>query len=180
MSEHHESLEELRTKYPHLFRTPKIHGSVYIAPGAQVLGDVEIGEESSIWCNAVVRADVNYVRIGKRTNIQDLSLIHESYQASPTVVGDDVTVGHSVILHACKVGNKCLIGMGSVILDDAEIGDLCLIGAGSLVTQGTKIPAGTKAWGRPAKVVGELTSKEIERLSWSALHYASLARAYML
>src|SRR6185503_17888121 len=102
-------------KLPHRYIKPKIHPTAFIAAGAHVLGDVEIGQDSSIWFNTVVRADVNYVRIGDRTNIQDLSLIHETYEGNPCIIGNDVTVGHSVILHACKVGNFSLIGMGSLI-----------------------------------------------------------------
>ncbi|MBY0369124.1 gamma carbonic anhydrase family protein [bacterium] len=164
--------------YPHRFATPKIHTSALVFPGAQVWGDVHIGAEASIWFNSVVRGDVNYIRIGDRTNIQDLSMIHVSYKASPTIIGNDVTVGHSVVLHACTIKDFALIGMGSTILDDAEIGEFVLLGAGSLVTQGTKIPAGKKAFGRPAKVVGDLTDEEKERLRFSARHYVNLAKSY--
>jgi carbonic anhydrase/acetyltransferase-like protein (isoleucine patch superfamily) len=170
--------EALQSKYPHRYKDPKIHSSAIILPGVQIHGDVEIGKESSVWFNSVIRGDVNYIRIGDRTNIQDLSLIHVSYKALPTIIGNDVTVGHSVVLHACTVKDFALIGMGSVILDGAEIGEYCLIGAGSLITQGTKIPAGTKAFGRPAKVVGELTQEEREKLEFSARHYVNLAKAY--
>jgi carbonic anhydrase/acetyltransferase-like protein (isoleucine patch superfamily) len=171
MSEHPE--------YPHRYIKPKIESSVFVAPGAHVIGDVQIGKESSIWFNTVVRGDVNFVRIGERTNIQDCSLIHESYKTHPCIIGDDVTVGHSVILHACTVGNFSLIGMGSIVLDAAEIGEFVLLGAGSLVTQGTKIPSFSKAFGRPAKVVGKLTEEEIERLKFSAAHYVQLASTYL-
>jgi carbonic anhydrase/acetyltransferase-like protein (isoleucine patch superfamily) len=150
-----------------------------VAPGAHVIGDVVLGKESSVWFNTVLRGDVNYIRIGERTNIQDLSLVHESYKKSPTIVGNHVTVGHSVILHACTVGDFSLVGMGSVVLDDAEIGDFVLLGAGSLVTQGAKIPSGMKAFGRPAKVVGPITDEEREFLKWSAEHYVQLARTYL-
>lgn len=104
--------------------------------------------------------------------------MHESFKASPCIIGNDVTVGHSVVLHACTIGNFALIGMGSVVLDDAEIGEFVLLGAGSLVTQGTKIPARSKAFGRPAKVVGQLTDEEIEKLRFSANHYVELAKTY--
>lgn len=174
MSEHQES----ETLFPCKFRMPKIDPSVFVAPGAHVIGDVEIGKDSNIWFNAVLRGDVNYIRIGEKTNIQDLTMIHVSYKASPTIVGNGVTVGHSVILHACTVKDYALIGMGSVVLDDVEIGELSLIGAGSLVTQGTKIPPRSKAFGRPAKVVAELTQKEIDHLRWSADHYVRLSRSY--
>lgn len=164
--------------YPHRFATPKIHTQALIFPGAQVWGDVEIGSESSIWFNSVVRGDVNYIRIGDRTNVQDLSMIHVSYKASPTIIGNDVTIGHSVVLHACTIRDFALVGMGSTVLDDVDIGEFVLLGAGSLVTQGTKIPARSKAFGRPAKVVGTLTDEEIERLRFSARHYVNLAKSY--
>jgi gamma-carbonic anhydrase len=144
-----------------------------------VLGDVTIGKESSLWFNSVVRGDVNYIRIGEKTNIQDLTLIHESYKKAPTIIGNSVTIGHSVVLHACTVGDFSLVGMGSVILDEAELGEYVLLGAGSLVTQGTKIPARSKAFGRPAKVVGTLTEEEIKFLTFSAEHYVRLSRTYL-
>lgn len=173
------TLAEQQSYYPYRYSKPNIDASVYLAEGSRVLGDVTIGKESSIWFNTVVRADVNFVRIGERTNIQDLSMIHESFKASPTLIGNCVTVGHSVLLHACTIGDFALIGMGSIVLDDAEIGDFVLLGAGSLVTQGTKIPARSKAFGRPAKVVGQLTDEEIEKLKWSAAHYVRLSRSYL-
>lgn len=171
-------LERLKKHFPHRFTEPKIDPSVFLAPGSHVLGDVTIGKDSSVWFNTVIRADVCYVRIGEKTNIQDCSLIHESFPSTPVIIGDGVTVGHSVTLHACKIGNYSLIGMGSTILDGAEIGDFVLLGAGSLVTPGTKIPSGMKAFGRPAKVVAELTQEEKDRLKWSANHYVDLAKTY--
>lgn len=144
-----------------------------------IWGDVIIGRESSIWFNTVIRADVNSVRIGERTNIQDLSLVHVTHEGHDTNIGNHVTVGHSVILHACTVRDFALIGMGSIILDGAEIGEYALVGAGSLVTQNMKIPPRVKAFGRPAKVVGELSEKEIEELRFSAQHYGDLSRLYL-
>ncbi len=169
---------DLKRDYPHRFQSPKVHPSALILPGVQLHGDVELGADSSVWFNSVVRADVNYIRIGERTNIQDLSMIHVSYKASPTLIGNDVTIGHSVVLHACTIKNFVLVGMGTVVLDDAEIGDFVIIGAGSLVTQKTKIPSGSKAFGRPAKVVGELTDAEREKIKFNALHYVNLAKSY--
>lgn len=121
---------------------------------------------------------MNYVRIGERTNVQDLTLIHESYHASPTIIGNDVTIGHSCILHACTIKDFCMIGMGSTILDDAELSEFVLLGAGSLVTQGMKIPPYSKALGRPAKVVGQLKEEEIEKLKWLASHYVKVGQIY--
>lgn len=171
--------EELKKYLPHRYEKPKINRTVLVAKGACVVGDVVIGEYSSIWFNTIVRADVNYVRIGEKTNIQDLSVVHESYLAEPTIIGNSVTVGHSVVLHACTVRDFALIGMGSVVLDGAEIGEGALIGAGSLVTQNTKIPPFTKAFGRPCKVIADLTEKEIDDIKRSADHYVKLAKTYM-
>jgi carbonic anhydrase/acetyltransferase-like protein (isoleucine patch superfamily) len=177
MAEHPES-SDLKAYCPHRYLPPKIDPSVFLAPGSHVLGDVHIGKDSSLWFNAVLRGDVNYIRVGERTNIQDGSIVHVSYHGSPTIIGDDVTIGHGVILHACTIRNFALIGMGSLILDEVEVGELSLIGAGSLLTQGTKIPPRMKAFGRPAKVVGPLSGEELERLRWSAGHYMTLARTY--
>lgn len=126
-----------------------------------------------------MRADVNFIKIGEKTNIQDMTLIHESYKKNPTVIGNSVTIGHSVVLHACTIGDFSLVGMGSVIQDEAELGDFVLLGAGSLVTPGTKIPPRSKAFGRPAKVVGALTDEEIQLLTSSADHYVRLSRTYL-
>lgn len=172
-------IESLKQHFPHRFKEPKFDKSVLIADGARVLGDVEIGKDSSVWFNTVIRADVSYVRIGERTNIQDCSLIHESFPKTPTIIGNNVTVGHSVILHACTVKDYALIGMGSIILDEAEIGEFVLLGAGSLVTQGSKIPNGVLAFGRPAKAIRPLTDEEREKLKFSAEHYVKLSRTYL-
>lgn len=171
--------EQLKKLYPHRYNSCKVSPSAWIAEGAVVNGDVHIGNESSIWFNSVVRADVNYIRIGNQTNIQDLSMIHVSYKTYPTIIGDCVTVGHSAIIHACTISNFVLVGMGSVILDGAQIGEYVLLGAGSLVTGKTKIPSGVKAYGRPAKVISELTEAEREYIRTSAIHYVNLAKTYV-
>lgn len=144
--------------------TPKINKSAYIAYNATITGDVEIGEESSVWFQTVIRGDVAPTRIGKRVNIQDLSLIHQSPNL-PVIIEDDVTVGHQVTLHACTIKKNALIGMGTMVLDGAEIGENAFIGAGSLVTPGTKIPANTLAFGRPARVVRPLTEQDMKEMS---------------
>ena len=163
--------------YPYKDKSPKIDKTVFIADYATVTGDVTIGENSSVWFNTVIRGDVAPTIIGKNTNIQDLSMLHQSPN-NPLVLEDDVTIGHQVTLHSCTVKKGALVGMGSVILDGAEIGEGAFIGAGSLVAQGKKIPRGTLAFGRPAKVVRELNDddkKDMERIS---REYAEKAAYY--
>ena len=143
--------------------TPKISDSAFIAPNATVIGDVEIGDNSSVFFGSVVRGDIAPVRIGSNTNVQDLSVLHQTPGLSLTL-GDNVTVGHKVTLHSCTVKNGALIGMDSIVLDEAVIGENAFIGAGSLVTGGTVIPPNTLAFGRPAKVVRELTSEDLEEM----------------
>lgn len=159
--------------------SPKIAPSAYIEDSAQIIGDVEIGEESSVWFNAVVRGDVNYIRIGARTNIQDGSVVHVTHDTHPTVLEDDITVGHSVTLHGCTIRSRVLIGMGAIILDGAEIGSDCVIGAGALVTEGKKIPSGWLAIGSPAKPVRELTQEERGKLLKSAMNYINYKNSYL-
>lgn len=142
---------------------PKIDDSVFVAKNATVIGDVVIKEDASIWFKTVIRGDVAPTRIGKRVNIQDLSLIHQSPNL-PVTIEDDVTIGHQVTLHACTIKRNALIGMGSILLDGVEIGENAFIGAGSLVSPGTKIPPNTLAFGRPAKVIRELTDKDIDEM----------------
>jgi carbonic anhydrase/acetyltransferase-like protein (isoleucine patch superfamily) len=153
-----------------LRKTPKLGKGVFIARGAAVLGDVTIGNYSSVWYNAVVRGDINRIVIGHHTNVQDNAVIHLA-DDFPAIVGNWVTVGHSAIVHACKVGDETLIGMGAVILDGAVIGKQCIIGAKALVTQGVKIPPGSLVLGAPAKVVRALTPKERKGLKWWAQKY---------
>jgi carbonic anhydrase/acetyltransferase-like protein (isoleucine patch superfamily) len=169
----------------YLLATPVIGDRVYLHPSCQVVGDVKLGDDSSVWCNSVLRGDVNRILIGRGTNIQDLTAGHVSHktpekpEGSPLIVGDYVTVGHSVILHGCRIGNECLIGMGTIILDDAEIHDRVVIGAGSLVTQGKLLESGMLYMGRPAKAVRALTEGEIAGLMYSARHYMNLKDNYL-
>lgn len=142
-----------------LSKTPKLGKGVYIARGAAVLGDVTIGDYSSVWYNAVVRGDINRIVVGHHTNVQDNAVLHLA-DDFPCLVGNYVTIGHSAVVHACRVGDETLVGMGAVILDGAVIGKQCLIGARALVTQGMKIPAGSMVLGAPAKVVRALTREE--------------------
>lgn len=165
--------------------TPTIGENVYIDEQSAVIGDVHIGCDSSIWPFTSVRGDVNKIRIGARTNIQDNSTIHVSHDSdyqpggAPTIIGDDVTVGHQVILHACTIGNRCLIGMGSIIMDNAIVEDDVIVGAGSLVTQGRTLESGYLYIGRPAKRLRALSQDEKLHLTYSAKHYVKLKNKYL-
>lgn len=143
---------------------PKLGTGVYLSDGAKVIGRAELADNVNIWFNCVVRADVNFIKIGKNTNIQDLCMLHVTELNSLTI-GENTSLGHSVVLHGCKVGNGCLIGMGAIILDGAEIGDNSLVAAGSLVTPGKKFPSGSMIKGRPAVVERPLTPEELHRVS---------------
>jgi len=152
--------------YPYKDKYPLIAETAFIADYVTITGDVEIGEHSSVWFNSSIRGDVAPTKIGNKVNIQDNSILHQSPN-NPLILEDEVTIGHQVILHSCIVRKRALIGMGSIILDNAEIGEGAFIGAGSLVPQGKKIPPNTLAFGRPAKVIRELTledKKEMERI----------------
>jgi carbonic anhydrase/acetyltransferase-like protein (isoleucine patch superfamily) len=170
--------------FPYKGVHPQLHPSVFVAPTASVIGDVHVGADSSIWYGTVIRGDVMAIRIGARTSIQDNTVIHATGGWAETVVGDEVTVGHSVILHGCRVGSRVLIGMGSIVLDDAEIGEGSMLGAGSLVTARTKIPPGVLAHGRPAKPARDLKPEELEKVleaarlyvQYGAEHAASVTR----
>src|SRR5580704_2522329 len=138
---------------------PKLGKGVYIAKGAVVVGDVQLGDYSSVWYNAVVRGDINYIEIGHHTNIQDNAVLHLADEY-PCILGNYVTVGHSAVVHACTLGDEVLVGMGAIVLDGAVIGDQCLIGAKALVTGEMQVPAGSLLLGSPAKVVRALTAEE--------------------
>ncbi len=159
--------------------TPKIHDSVYLADDVFVIGDVEIAEDANVWFGSVIRGDVSYIRIGARTNIQDMTMIHVSSDFGPTIVEEEVTVGHRVTLHGCHVERKCLIGMGATVMDHARIGEQTVIGAGSLVSPGTIIPPRVLALGSPAKVKRDLTDDEIAYLDTSWQNYVELKGIYM-
>lgn len=165
--------------------TPDIHPTAFVHDQACVIGDVVIGEDSSIWPMTVARGDVNKIRIGARSNIQDGSILHVTHAGPhtgdglPLLIGDDVTVGHGVILHACTVGNRCLIGMGAVILDGAILEDDCFIAAGAVVSPGKRVTSGTLWLGNPAREKRKLSEEEIERLKYSADHYVKIKNQYM-
>ena len=164
--------------------TPDIADSAYIDPTALVIGQVKIGADSSVWPMTVIRGDINTVTIGKRTNIQDSSILHVTHDGpySPggtsLLIGNDVTVGHGVTLHACTLEDNCLIGIGSIVLDGAVVGKNAMLGAGSLVPGGKVLEGGYLWMGRPAKKVRELTNEEIEYLSYSSEHYVKVKQMH--
>jgi carbonic anhydrase/acetyltransferase-like protein (isoleucine patch superfamily) len=165
--------------------TPQLGIGVFIDDTALVIGDVVIGADSSIWPYTVVRGDVNQIRIGARTNIQDQSTVHVTHKSHynpdgvACSVGDDVTVGHQVVLHACHIENKCLIGMGSILMDNVQVGEYTLIGAGSLITENTVLEGGYLWIGRPARRVRALTDGERDYILYSAQNYVRLAKRYL-
>jgi len=164
--------------FPYKNKSPRIASSALVLPGADVIGDVEIGDDASIWFGTVIRGDVNFIRIGDETNIQDRCVVHVTVEKHPTVIGDRVTVGHGVILHGCRVEDTCLIGIGSIVLDAAVIGRQSFVAAGSLVTPRTVIPPGSLVMGRPAAVKRPLTPAEIDDLAESAKRYVKYAAGY--
>jgi carbonic anhydrase/acetyltransferase-like protein (isoleucine patch superfamily) len=164
---------------------PQIDPTVFIAETAVIIGDVTIGAQSSVWYNVVVRGDVNFIRIGCRTNIQDLSMLHVTHKkhaedpGAPLTIGDDVTIGHSVTLHGCTIGNGVLIGMQAIVMDNVVVGEGALVGARALVTEGTVIQPGTLWVGAPARYKRDLNNEEITRLQKSSQNYVQYSLEYM-
>jgi carbonic anhydrase/acetyltransferase-like protein (isoleucine patch superfamily) len=169
----------------YLDTVPQLAERVYLHASAQVIGNVRLGADSSVWCNAVLRGDVNEIVIGRCSNIQDFTMGHVSHktsqkpEGSPLVIGDYVTIGHSVILHGCRIGNECLIGMGSIVMDDVLIPDHVMLGAGSLVSPGKVLESGFLYLGRPAEKIRPLTEAEIAYLRYSAEHYVRVKDNYL-
>ncbi|MCU9614273.1 gamma carbonic anhydrase family protein [Caldibacillus lycopersici] len=163
--------------YPYKEYYPNIHETVFLADFVTITGNVEIDEFSSIWFNTVIRGDVAPTKIGKNTNIQDLCVLHQSPN-NPLIIEDEVTIGHQVTLHSCTIRKNALIGMGSIILDGAEIGEGAFIGAGSLVPQGKTIPPNSLAFGRPAKVIRELTEADIQDMNRIVREYREKGQFY--
>jgi len=166
---------------------PTLGNNTWIAPSADVIGNVKCGEDCSIWFGCVVRGDVHYINIGHRVNIQDLSMIHVTHykkpdksDGNPTIIGDDVTIGHRVMLHGCTIENACLIGMSATILDGAVIGEESIVGAGALVTKNKVFPPRSLIVGSPAKVVRELSDEEVKELYASASRYVEFKKDYVL
>jgi len=170
---------------PYLDTYPRLGEHAYLHESAQLVGDVTIGDDASIWCNAVLRGDVNRIVIGRASNFQDFSMGHVAHKSeskpagSPLLIGDFVTVGHSVILHGCTIGDECLVGMGSIVMDDAVIQPRVMLGAGSLVSPGKVLESGFLYVGRPAVKVRPLDAKEIAYLRYSAEHYVRVKNNHL-
>lgn len=160
-------------------KKPILDPTVFVAEGAKLIGDVRIGAESSVWFNAVLRGDLAEIVIGNRSNIQDGAIGHVN-TGQPLIVKDDVTVGHGAIIHGCTIGQGTLIGMGAIVLNGAEIGEYALVGAGSLVTENTKLPSYTLSLGSPARVVRELTEKDLQRIKLTAESYVIKGKEYRI
>ena len=170
---------------PYREHTPKLGAHVYIDPAALVIGNVEIGEDASLWPFVVARGDVNWIRVGARSNIQDASVLHVTHDGEytpgglPLIIGADVTVGHGAILHACTLEDACLIGMGATVLDGALVKTHAFVGAGAVVSPGKTVGSGELWLGNPARCVRKLSAEEIERLYYSAQHYVRLKNDYL-
>ena len=158
---------------------PRVHPTAYVDDSAQVIGDVEIGEESSVWMSAVVRGDVHWIRIGRRSNIQDGSVVHVMNRTHPTTIGDNVTVGHAVVLHGCTIEDQCLIGMGAILLNGAHVGAGSIVAAGSLVLEDMKIPPRSLVMGSPAKVRRALADGDVAVIQAYADSYVCYRMDYM-
>ena len=158
---------------------PTVDTSAYVDQSAQVIGRVEIGAESSVWMNVVIRGDVNHIKIGKRTNIQDLTMVHGQHETHATAIGDEVTVGHSAIIHGATVEDRVLVGMGAVLLNGVHVEPDCVIAAGTLLTEGTRIPARSLVMGRPGKVKRALTDEQVAEIRWYADAYVKYRLDYM-
>jgi len=159
-------------------KSPRLEAGVWVAPGAWVIGDVEIGADSSLWYGAVLRADVNHIRIGRRSNVQDGAVVHVTRDRFSTEVGDEVTVGHRAVVHGCRVSDGALIGIGAIVLDGASVGDGAFVGAGAVVTPGTEIAARSVAMGTPARSVRSLGDEEWAEQRKRTLSYVETARQH--
>ncbi|MGE3151050.1 MAG: gamma carbonic anhydrase family protein [Nitrospiraceae bacterium] len=158
---------------------PTVPKSCFIEETGVVIGDVVMGEQCSVWFHAVIRGDVNYIRIGHRTNVQDLCMLHVTHDTAPLIIGDDVTIGHHVVLHGCTVKDRVLIGMGAIIMDDAVIGEDSVVGAGALITERTIVPPKSLILGSPAKVKRPVTEEELSWIRESSQNYVRYASRYM-
>jgi carbonic anhydrase/acetyltransferase-like protein (isoleucine patch superfamily) len=164
--------------HPYRDKWPRVHETAFVAPSADLIGDVEIGAQASVWFQCVLRGDVGSIRIGARSNVQDQSVIHSTRGFSTVEIGEDVTIGHRVTLHGCKINDRVLVGMGAIILDKVEIGSDSIVGAGSLVLKDVKIPGGSLVMGSPAKVVRSLTEEERASIGNHAANYMGYSAEY--
>jgi carbonic anhydrase/acetyltransferase-like protein (isoleucine patch superfamily) len=160
-------------------RSPLLDETNFVAENAAVIGDVHLGRDASVWFSATVRGDVHRIRIGARSNVQDNAVVHVTNRTAPTTIGDNVTVGHSAIVHGCTIQDRVLVGMGAIILDHADIGSDTIIGAGALITGGKKIPPRSLVIGSPAKVVRELTDEEVASIMDYANNYVRYKNVYL-
>ena len=159
--------------------SPRVHPSAFVEASAHVIGDVELGEDASVWFGTVLRADVNAIRIGRGSNVQDATVVHVNRRGQPTILGDFVTVGHAARLHGCRIASHCLIGIGAIVLDGADIGEESLVAAGSLVAPGTTIPPRSLVMGSPATVRRPVTAQDVELIRRSATNYVALKNDYL-
>lgn len=166
-----QGLKDEAKLYPYLNLYPSIAESVFLAPGVKIIGDVEIGEDSSVWYNSIIRGDVHYIKIGKLTNVQDCCMLHVTNGKYPLNIGNKVTVGHSVSLHGCTINDLCLIGIGAIILDGAVVEEKSIVAAGALVRQNFVVPGGKLVAGVPARIIRDLTKEELDDFERSALRY---------
>ncbi|HEX9164067.1 MAG TPA: gamma carbonic anhydrase family protein [Thermoanaerobaculia bacterium] len=164
---------------PYAGKEPRIGARVFLADNCAVIGDVEVGDDSSIWYGVVLRGDIHYIRIGARTNIQDNSVVHVEHNAGPALVGDQVTIGHSAVVHACTIHRGALIGIGAKVLSHAVIGEQAIVGAGAVVQEGTEVPPRTLAVGIPARVKRELTKDELARIDRTWRGYVEYKNEYL-
>jgi len=166
-----QGLKDEANIYPYLDLYPSIAESVFLAPGVKIIGDVEIGNDSSVWYNSVIRGDVHYIKIGKLTNVQDCCMLHVTNDKYPLNIGNKVTIGHSVSMHGCTINDLCLIGIGAIILDGAVVEEKSIVAAGALVRQNFVVPSGKLVAGVPARIIRDLTKDEIDEFDHSALRY---------
>jgi carbonic anhydrase/acetyltransferase-like protein (isoleucine patch superfamily) len=164
---------------PHRGRLPRVHPTAYIDDSAQVIGDVEIGEESSVWMAVVIRGDVHRIRIGQRSNVQDGTVVHVMKDTHATTIGHDVTIGHAALIHGCTIEDRCLIGMGAILLNGAVIGSGSIVAAGSLVVENMQVPPRSLVMGSPAKVKRSLTDAEVDEIQMYADRYVKYRLDYM-
>ena len=163
---------------PYRGQLPRIHPTAYIDDSAQVIGDVEIGDESSVWMCVVIRGDVHWIRIGRRSNVQDGTIVHVMRDTHPTLVGDNVTIGHRAVIHGCTIEDRCLVGMGAIVLNGARIGSDSIVAAGALVVEGMQVPPRSLVMGSPAKVRRPLTDLDVASILEYSANYVRYRKDY--